>query len=165
MQSRASLVLVLAAALCETASAWARLPARAPAHVSARTALAPHGLPRRGGTRAAAPPEPDLSPMDAIKEAGVAGVLSYFVVELTFFAIALPIGYYWWHYSTGEWLQPLLLLERGDGAERLQLLGLVASYIFVLKAALPVRLGSTLLLMPYTRRLLDGAGLGGPGVG
>ena len=46
--------------------------------------------------------------LDLVKEAGVAGALSYTAVELTFFAIALPIGYFAWHANTGEWLQPLL---------------------------------------------------------
>ena len=40
-----------------------------------------------------------------IKDAGIAGVASYFTVEVSFFAIALPIGYVVYHGTTGEWLQ------------------------------------------------------------
>ena len=42
--------------------------------------------------------------------------MSYTAVELTFFATALPLGYLFWHATTGEWLEPLLLLQE-DGAE------------------------------------------------
>ena len=93
--------------------------------------------------------------LEFVKEAGIAGGISYTVVELTFFAIALPIGYFSWHASTGEWLQPLLLL-REDGVEgKARLLGLLLSYIVLLKSLFPVRLGSTLLLTPYTKRFVD----------
>ena len=54
--------------------------------------------------------------LQLVKDAGVAGAVSYTAVELTFFAIALPVGYFSWHASTGEWLQPLLLLQE-DGVE------------------------------------------------
>jgi hypothetical protein len=91
-----------------------------------------------------------------VKEAGIAGALSYTFVELSFFAIALPIGYFFWHASTGEWLKPLLLLQE-DGVEgKARLLGLLLSYIVLLKSLFPVRLGSTILLTPVTRRVLDG---------
>ena len=93
--------------------------------------------------------------LDLVKEAGVAGAVSYTVVELSFFAIALPVGYFVWHANTGEGLQPLLLLQAGSGTDKVRLLGLVASYIVLLKTLFPLRLGSTLLLTPATRRLLE----------
>ena len=94
--------------------------------------------------------------LDFVKDAGVAGAISYTVVELSFFTIALPIGYFSWHASTGEWLQPMLLLAE-DGIEgKARLLGLLLSYIVLLKSLFPVRLGSTLLLTPYTKRAIDG---------
>ena len=95
-------------------------------------------------------------PLQQVKEAGLAGGLSYFAVEVTFFAIALPVGYLAWHASTGEWLQPLVLLQE-DGAEgKVRLLGLLLSYVVLLKTLFPLRLGSTLLLTPVTKRLLEG---------
>ena len=42
------------------------------------------------------------NPMELVKQAGLAGVVSYFCVEVSFFAIALPIGYFVWHESTGD---------------------------------------------------------------
>merc|ERR1719331_3072365 len=94
--------------------------------------------------------------LQLVKDAGIAGAISYTVVELTFFAIALPIGYFAWHASTGEWLQPLLLLQE-DGVEgKARLLGLVLSYVVLLNSFFPVRLGSTLLLTPYAKRAVDG---------
>lgn len=101
----------------------------------------------------AAKNDPD-SLRKVVRDAGIAGSLSYALVELTFFAVALPIGYFAWHSNTGEWLQPMLLLQP-DGVEgKARLLGLLLSYIVLLKAFFPVRLGSTLLLTPYAQRLL-----------
>ena len=98
--------------------------------------------------------------LQLVKDAGVAGAISYTVVELSFFSIALPIGYFFWHASTGEWLQPLLLLQ-SDGVEgKARLLGLLLSYIVLLKTLFPLRLGSTLLLTPRTARLLERFGAG-----
>ena len=96
-----------------------------------------------------------------VKDAGVAGAISYTVVELVFWAIALPIGIFSWHASTGEWLQPLLLLQ-ADGVEgKARLLGLLLSYVLLLKTLFPVRLGSTLLLTPYTKRFVDSLPIAG----
>jgi len=126
-------------------------------------------------------PAPTASLLESIKEAAsenkliaenmklsspVAFGLSYAIVELTFFAIALPIGYIGWHASTGEWLQPLILLQEGGNEDKVRLLGLVASYIVLLKTLFPLRLGSTLLLTPKTRAFLDSVTLPGlPGLG
>ena len=149
--------------------------------------------------------------LQLVKDAGIAGAISYTVVELSFFSIALPIGYFSWHASTGEWLQPLLLLQdvsdathapranthtstclalacraaaqprshtlgaqcaaacrTQDGVEgKARVLGLLLSYVVLLKALFPLRLGSTLLLTPQMQRLLSGGGsvLGGLGLG
>ena len=99
--------------------------------------------------------EEPTSLLELVKDAGISGAISYTVVELSFFAIALPTGFFTWHATTGEWLQPLLLLQE-DGVEgKARLLGLLLSYIVLLKSFFPVRLGSTVLLTPYIKRLLD----------
>ena len=77
-----------------------------------------------------------------IKDAGIAGVASYFTVEVSFFAIALPIGYVVYHGTTGEWLQLQDLLSDGEG--RVRLVGIILSYIVLLKTLFPLRLGATL---------------------
>jgi len=105
--------------------------------------------------------------LQLVKDAGIAGAISYTVVELSFFSVALPIGYFSWHASTGEWLQPLLLLQ-DDGVEgKARVLGLLLSYVVLLKALFPLRLGSTLLLTPVMQGLISGGGsvLGGFGLG
>ena len=66
--------------------------------------------------------------LQLVKDAGVAGAISYTVVELSFFAIALPIGYFAWHASTGEWLQPILLLREDGCACRARRLATLSSY-------------------------------------
>lgn len=92
--------------------------------------------------------------MQTIKSAGIAGVLSYFVVELSFFAVALPAGYVAYHAGTGTWLDLGVLLEDGEG--RVQLLGIIATYVVLLKTLFPLRLGATLLLTPRMKQLLAG---------
>ena len=98
--------------------------------------------------------------LQLVKDAGIAGALSYTFVELCFFAIALPLGYIAWHASTGEWLEPLLLLQEDGYEGKARLLGLLLSYIVLLKTLFPLRLGSTLLLTPRAARLLDRIGGG-----
>ena len=159
--------------------------ARAPSlsHPSLRSAVTPRSPP----ALCSSPPPPEGGPLpqtfdewrqwtsearedpnrvlQLVKDAGVAGAISYTVVELTFFSIALPLGYVGWHASTGEWLQPLLLIQEDGYEGKARLLGLLLSYIVLLKTLFPLRLGSTLLLTPRTARLLDrlsgGAGADG----
>lgn len=102
------------------------------------------------------------NPMELVKQAGLAGVVSYFCVEVSFFAIALPIGYFVWHESTGEWLRPLLLLQDSSNEDKARLVGLILSYIVILKTLFPLRLGATLLLTPKMRELFDRIGVAEP---
>ena len=102
--------------------------------------------------------EKSADPLAEVKAAGIAGILSYFCVEVTFFAITLPIGYFAWHASTGEWLQPQLLLQRDSGEDKVRLVGLILSYVVLLKTLFPVRLGATLLLTPVAKRFIGERG-------
>lgn len=99
-------------------------------------------------------------PLALVKEAGLAGIVSYFCVEVSFFAVALPTGYVLWHANTGEWLQPLLLLQEGSGEDKVRLVGLILSYIVLLKTLFPLRLGATLALTPKMRNVLNAIGAG-----
>jgi hypothetical protein len=105
--------------------------------------------------RARPPVATEHDPLTLVKEAGMSGVVSYFCVEVSFFALALPAGYFVWHVNTGEWLQPLLLLQQGTSEDKLRLVGLLLSYIVLLKTAFPLRLGATLLLTPKMRAFLS----------
>ena len=70
-------------------------------------------------------------------------------MEVSFFAIALPIGYVVYHGTTGEWLQLQDLLSDGEG--RVRLVGIILSYIVLLKTLFPLRLGATLFLTTLAR--------------
>jgi hypothetical protein len=157
---------MLPAALAVLSLGWS-LPTRAPCH------RVPHSH-RATGLHATEPGDASSFPqtvaewqawsakakadpsvgLQLIKDAGVAGAISYTVVELSFFSIALPIGYFGWHASTGEWLQPLLLLQEDGYEGKARVLGLLLSYVVLLKTLFPLRLGSTLLLTPRTAGLL-----------
>ena len=90
--------------------------------------------------------------MQSIRSAGLAGGISYFLVELSFFAIALPVGYIAYHASTGIWLDLTQLLTDSEG--KAQLLALLVAYIVLLKTFFPVRLGATLILTPHMQVLM-----------
>ena len=96
-------------------------------------------------------------PLQAVKDAGIAGIASYFLVEVSFFAFALPTGYFLYHSSTQEWLNLTELLSEGEG--RVKILSLLVGYIVVLKTAFPLRLGATLALTPKMKELLRRGGL------
>ena len=93
------------------------------------------------------------NPLAIVKEAGLAGALSYTVVELSFFTIALPTGYLAYHAINGVWLDLGVLLAGGEG--RTELLALLLGYIVLLKTLFPLRLGATLFLLPRMRALLN----------
>ena len=85
-------------------------------------AAAPLRLARTAAPPALAADDDDdkvAAALETIKDAGIAGVASYFTVEVSFFAIALPIGYVVYHGTTGEWLQLQDLLSDGEGRVRL----------------------------------------------
>ena len=42
--------------------------------------------------------------MDNVKQFGAAGTISYVLVELIFWAIALPSALLWYRYAEGDWL-------------------------------------------------------------
>ena len=42
--------------------------------------------------------------MSAVKQFGAAGTISYVLVELIFWAIALPSALLWYRYAEGDWL-------------------------------------------------------------
>ena len=151
MQQRLS-VLLLAASLAPCALAWQLGGAAA---VAPRTARQTHGA----ALTIAMAEEESSDPLAMVKQAGLAGIVSYFCVEVSFFAIALPIGYFVWHESTGEWLQPLLLLKDSSNEDKARLVSLILGYIVLLKTLFPLRLGTTLLLTPRMRSLFDRLGV------
>jgi hypothetical protein len=94
--------------------------------------------------------------MHIVRDAGLAGGISYFCVECSFFAIALPAGLVAYHASTGIFLDATQLVTGGEG--RAELLALLVAYIFFLKTLFPVRLGATLLLTPRVKGMLSRLG-------
>ena len=61
------------------------------------------------------------------------------------------------HRSLCEWLQLQDLLSDGEG--RVRLVGIILSYIVLLKTLFPLRLGATLFLTPRMKSFLGGLGL------
>ena len=87
-----------------------------------------------------------------MQEFGTAGTLSYVLVELAFWALALPFALSWYRVAEGSWL------DLGDPLDKARLLGAGTVFINGVRLLVPLRLGAALALAPYVRRRLDAGG-------
>ena len=90
---------------------------------------------------------PKLSMAD-VKAFGVAGTASYVIIELAFWALALPIAIGWYKVAEGSWL------DLTNTADKAKLLGAGAVFINVVRLFVPLRLAAALALAPYVSRAL-----------
>jgi len=90
---------------------------------------------------------PKLSMAD-VKAFGVAGTASYVVVELAFWALALPIAIGWYKIAEGTWL------DLSNASDKAKLLGAGAVFINVVRLFVPLRLAAALALAPVVSKLL-----------
>ena len=81
-----------------------------------------------------------------VKEFGTAGVASYVLVELAFWAIALPAAIAWYRVAEGTWL------DFENPADKAKLLGAGAVFINGVRFFVPFRLAAALALAPVVRR-------------
>ena len=81
-----------------------------------------------------------------VKEFGTAGVASYVLVELLFWAVALPAAIAWYRVAEGTWL------DLDDPADKAKLLGAGAVFINGVRFFVPFRLAAALALAPVVRR-------------
>ena len=81
-----------------------------------------------------------------VKEFGTAGIASYVVVELAFWAIALPAAIAWYRVAEGTWL------DFENPADKAKLLGAGAVFINGVRFFVPFRLAAALALAPVVRR-------------
>jgi hypothetical protein len=81
-----------------------------------------------------------------VKAFGAAGTASYVIVELAFWAAALPAAIAWYRVAEGSWLDLSL------PADKAKLLGAGAVFINVVRFFVPFRLAAALALAPAVRR-------------
>ncbi len=81
-----------------------------------------------------------------VKEFGTAGIASYVLVELAFWAIALPAAIAWYRVAEGTWL------DFDNPADKAKLLGAGAVFINGVRFFVPFRLAAALALAPVVRR-------------
>ena len=81
-----------------------------------------------------------------VKEFGTAGVASYVLVELAFWAVALPAAIAWYRVAEGTWL------DLDNPADKAKLLGAGAVFINGVRFFVPFRLAAALALAPVVRR-------------
>ena len=90
--------------------------------------------------------EEEPSGFARVKEYGAAGVASYVIVELAFWATALPVAVAWYRVAEGTWLDMSL------PADKAKLLGAGAVFINGVRFFVPFRLAAALALAPAVRR-------------
>ena len=81
-----------------------------------------------------------------VKAFGAAGTASYVIVELAFWAAALPAAIAWYRVAEGSWL------DLSIPADKAKLLGAGAVFINVVRFFVPFRLAAALALAPAVRR-------------
>ena len=95
---------------------------------------------------------PKLS-MDSVKSFGVAGTVSYILIELAFWAIAFPVALSWYKVAEGSWL------DLSDPSDKAKLLGAGAVFINGVRLLVPLRLGAAIALAPTVEKALKSAGV------
>ena len=84
-----------------------------------------------------------------IKSYGVAGVLSYVLTEVVFWALALPTAIFSYHETTGTWLS----IE----TDRVQLIGIALGFVTAVRFFVPLRMGAAFALIPFVQKIIDGS--------
>lgn len=84
---------------------------------------------------------------ERIKSFGVAGVLSYVLTELAFWALAIPTAIFSYHESTGTWLS----IE----TDRVQLVGIALGFVTAVRFFVPLRMGAAFALIPFVQKVIS----------
>lgn len=88
--------------------------------------------------------------METVKGYGLAGTLSYILIELGFWAIAFPLALSWYKVAEGSWL------DLSNAADKAKLLGAGTVFINGVRLLVPLRLGAAIALAPTVDRVLKG---------
>ena len=91
---------------------------------------------------------PKLTMAD-VKSFGVAGTVSYVLIELAFWAVAGPVAFAWYKFAEGSWL------DLSDPTDKAKLFGAGAVFINVVRLFVPLRLAAALALAPTVAKLID----------
>ena len=89
--------------------------------------------------------------MEKVKSFGKAGTLAYVLVELAFWALALPAAIWWYRVAEGTWL------DLSDPGDKARLLGAGAVFINGVRLMVPFRLAAALALAPTVEKAMGGA--------
>ena len=87
--------------------------------------------------------------MSDVKKFGKAGILSYVLVELAFWAVAGPVAYASYRVADGTWL------DLSDPIDKAKLLGGGTLFVNLVRFLVPLRLGAALAIAPKLQKLMD----------
>jgi hypothetical protein len=86
--------------------------------------------------------------MQDVKSFGVAGTVSYVIIELAFWAVAAPVAFTWYKVAEGTWL------DLSDPTDKAKLFGAGAVFINVVRLFVPLRLAAALALAPVVAKFV-----------
>ena len=93
--------------------------------------------------------------VDLLKEAGLAGVVAYFIAFVIFYSVAGSVGELAYHSASGRWLDPRVLLMEDGTAGKAESLALFATFYLACKPFAPLRLGGALILTPDVNNFIE----------
>ena len=93
--------------------------------------------------------------VELLQNAGFAGIVAYLVAAASFYSLAVPIGELVYHTTSGQWLDPRVLLQEDTSIQKAETLALLAGFYLACTPFAPVRLGGALLLTPNIKRSIE----------
>lgn len=89
-----------------------------------------------------------------LKDAGIYGVIAYALVFVIFYATAGTLAEIFYHYLSGNWVDPRVLFLDDDAEGKAEILALLATFYLACQPFTPVKVGGALLITPDVMRFL-----------
>jgi len=95
-----------------------------------------------------------LAVFKLIKDAGIAGVISFAIVYSTFYTLAGGVAEVTYHTTTGNWLEPQMFFQE-DAPGKAEALAFLGAFFVGCQPFKPFRLLATIFLIPTVRKVID----------
>lgn len=89
-----------------------------------------------------------------LKDAGIYGVIAYALVFVLFYGTAGTLAEVFYHYLSGNWVDPRMLFLDDDAEGKAETLALLATFYLACQPFTPVKVGGALLITPDVMRFV-----------